>query len=263
MSLYISLLGAFGYLKELTVTSSGMTYHCSQYGVTLIIPEGTIEDSATVWFGASLYSDIFHFGDYVPVTPIVWVYIDQKLMKPAELYLPHHVNDNDSATKSKLTLLTASDESFPKLSFQVAGEDFIMEVQSGLCRIKCYHFCSNCVAINMTEDKMIRKIYMIAMAMKQEDNLLTYQFCIFPSQMACKKVCNKVLMYMYTLYNYYIQLVEEQCSKSGLTLNCFECIEFNNGQITVDFDPDQVAGWKRDQDGFFTENKVKYIHILI
>lgn len=68
---------------------------------------------------------------------------------------------------------------------------------------------------------------------------------------------------MYTLYNYYIQLVEEQCSKSGLTLNCFECIEFNNEQITVDFDPDQVAGWKRDQDGFFTENKVKCIHILI
>lgn len=62
----------------------------------------------------------------------------------------------------------------------------------------------------------------------------------------------------------FIQLVEEQCSKRGFTLDCFECINFvdNDGQVTVDFDPDKVAGWKRDLDGFTRGNKVQYIHYL-
>ena len=175
-------------MTRLTVTSAGLRHHCSQYGATLIIPEGAVQQPANVWFEACLYSDKFNFGDYVPVTPIVRVHVDTELMKSAELYLPHHVDDTDPVTRSKLTLLTADDDPHSELSFTVISKECVMNVQSGLCKISG-HFCSRCVAVKMT-DQSIKKKYMIAMAEKQENMIFRVEFCIFFSQIACIKVCS-------------------------------------------------------------------------
>ena len=95
--LYYYYIGIFENLTPLTVTTTGLVHHCSQYGVTLIIPEGAIEHTATVWFGVCLFSDKFKFeDDYIPVSPIVWIYINCQLIKPAEIYLPHHINETVS-----------------------------------------------------------------------------------------------------------------------------------------------------------------------
>ena len=175
----------------LSVDSSGLIHHCSQYGVTLIISEGAILEPATVWFGASLYSDKFKFGDYVPVTPIVWVYIDQKLMKPAELYLPHHIDVADQITKNKLSLLTANDEEFLKKGSLIfaPNNNSVMEVESALCKTYCHHFCSHCAGIEKIAYEDARKQCLLAVAKKQEDSVtLLVHFCIFPFQPACRKV---------------------------------------------------------------------------
>uniref|UniRef100_A0A1X7T094 Uncharacterized protein n=1 Tax=Amphimedon queenslandica TaxID=400682 RepID=A0A1X7T094_AMPQE len=65
-----SITGIYGNLTVLPVDSNGLFYHCDKYGTTLIIPEGAVQESATVWFGACLYGDNFDFDHYVPVTPI-------------------------------------------------------------------------------------------------------------------------------------------------------------------------------------------------
>uniref|UniRef100_A0A1X7TG29 Uncharacterized protein n=1 Tax=Amphimedon queenslandica TaxID=400682 RepID=A0A1X7TG29_AMPQE len=105
-----SMCYAFDELHKLLLDRSGLVYHCSQYGVTLIIPEGAVQESATVWFGACLFSDKFKFGDYVPVTPIVWVHIDRKLDKCAELYIPHDVAISSEINLQQFTVLTAHDD---------------------------------------------------------------------------------------------------------------------------------------------------------
>ena len=173
-------IGVFGELQELSLDSSGLVYHNSEYEVTLVIPEGAIQQSATVWFGACLYSDKFKFGDYVPVTPIVWVHIDQKLMKPAELYLPHHINTE--TTKTNLFPLTANDETFikeKKFLFTISDKVEIEIIDPELFKTCCYHFCSHCIAVRKIDYDKIQKQYKIVRAEKQEGATLNADFCIF------------------------------------------------------------------------------------
>ena len=166
-------------------------YHCSQYGVTLIIPEGAVQESATVWFGACLFSDKFKFGDYVPVTPIVWVHIDQKLMKPVELYLPHHI-DTNTMKRSQLFPMTASDELFIKTTnfLFIISECEEIEIEPELFKSYCYHFCSHCVAVEKTDFEKIKKRYKLAIAQKQEKTQISIDFCIF------YHYCIKVRLYI-------------------------------------------------------------------
>ena len=177
----------FGELQKLSVDSSGLVYHNSEYGVTLIIPEGAIQQSATVRFGACLYSDKFKFGDYVPVTPILWVHIDQKLMKPAELYLPHHIN-TETTKKNQLFPLTANDETFIKEeSFLFTISDKVeIEIDPEIFKTCCYHFCSHCIAARKKDYDKIQKRFKIWRAEKQEGATLYVGFCIFYRY--CKEV---------------------------------------------------------------------------
>uniref|UniRef100_A0A1X7UV74 Death domain-containing protein n=1 Tax=Amphimedon queenslandica TaxID=400682 RepID=A0A1X7UV74_AMPQE len=118
------LIDAFGEVYMLSLDSSGLVYHCNQYGVTLIIPEGAVKESTTVWFGACLLSDKFKFGDYVPVTPIVWVHIDRKLDKSAELYIPHDVIISSESNLQQFAILTAHDDCSDVVEDQCDKEEF-------------------------------------------------------------------------------------------------------------------------------------------
>ena len=79
-------------LIEVSVDATGLAYHSSQYGVTLIVPEGAVKAKAIIWIGVNFASNKFKFKDFVPVSPIVWTYTNCQLPKPAKLYIPHHIN---------------------------------------------------------------------------------------------------------------------------------------------------------------------------
>ena len=173
-------------------------YHCSQYGVTLIIPEGAVQESTTVWFGACLFSDKFNFGDYVPVTPIVWVHIDRKLDKCAELYIPHDVVISSSeANLQQFTILTAHDDDRSDIiSFQENYKSQL-QVASGLqiFNILSPHFCSNCVAVQKRMYKTIPRRYLIARADKKIGSReLLVQFIFLCQQKGCKKVFKCIII---------------------------------------------------------------------
>uniref|UniRef100_A0A1X7UGG2 Death domain-containing protein n=1 Tax=Amphimedon queenslandica TaxID=400682 RepID=A0A1X7UGG2_AMPQE len=233
--LFLKIKDAFGEVHELSLDSSGLVYHCSQYGVTLIIPEGAVQESATVWFGACLFSDKFKFGDYVPVTPIVWVHIDQKLDKSAELYIPHDVAISSDTNLQQFTVLTAHDDDCSDvISFQEnCGSQ--AESTSGLqiFKILSPHFCSNCIAAQKGEYKFIPRRYLIARADKKNGRELSVQFIFLCQQEGCTEV------------------VEDQCAKEGFNILSYEPVTFTgDGQVSLSFEPHSVPGWKRKEVGF-------------
>ena len=177
-------------IAELKVDSSGLVYHCSQYGVTLIIPEGAVQQPTTVLYGACLFSDRFKFeGDYIPVSPIVWIYIDSQLMKPAELYIPHHIDTTKSG--ADVFLLTAEDYEFEKSNYLgfIQNSNFRFSLDSTVVQITSSQFCSNCMATYGRQHREVPKRYLIARAdKKQPDGTLVVEFIFIYQQISCKKV---------------------------------------------------------------------------
>ena len=176
----------------LEFSATGLVHHCSQYGVTLIIPKGAIEGTATVWFGVTLLSDKFKFGDdFVPMSPIVWTYINCQLMKPAELYIPHHIDvSNMKVPNNQLYLLTADDETFIRngvFLFKQNRENQMI-IESNLFKILTSHFCSNCIAATSNSHNKIPKRYLIARADKKVDDDVFVEFSFLYQQPGCLKV---------------------------------------------------------------------------
>ena len=195
-----SIIDIFGELTVLEVPTTGLVHHCSQYGVTLIIPEGAIEHTATVWFGVCLFSDKFKFeDDYIPVSPIVWIYINCQLIKPAELYIPHHIDvSNMKDCNNQLYLLTADDESFKRNSMFTfkQNHEYQVTIESNVVKFVAPHFCSNCIATKRSTFKEIPKKYLIARADKRKDDTLFVEFSFLHRQKGCMKVSFVLLILM-------------------------------------------------------------------
>ena len=179
-------------MTVLELTATGLVHHCSEYGVTLIIPEGAVEGTATVWFGVTLLCDKFKFGDdFVPVSPIVWTYINRQLMKPAELYIPHHIDVSNMENPSDhLYLLTADDETFLRNSvftFKLNSE-YHMTIESNIVKILTSHFCSNCIATKGQTYNELPKRYLIARADKREGDALFVDYIFLYQVSGCVQV---------------------------------------------------------------------------
>lgn len=165
-----------------------MIHHCSQFDVTLIIPEGAVQQLTNVWFGACQLSDRFEFGNYVPVTPIVWLYTDKELIKPAKLSQPHNIDIN-TIEKGQLTHLVANDKKFMENQyFQFIPSNDKFEVKKRGFETSCHHFCSKCISAGKDQYRKMKKWYSITMAQKEEDTNVKFHFCIFPAQIPCYKV---------------------------------------------------------------------------
>ncbi|XP_019854550.1 PREDICTED: uncharacterized protein LOC109583576 isoform X1 [Amphimedon queenslandica] len=243
----------FGDVVQIPIDRSGLVHHCSQYGVTLIIPEGAVQESATVWFGACLFSDKFKFGDYVPVTPIVWVHIDAILHKPAELYFPHDIVISSEADLEKFSVLTADDKGHSSILkfYQKCHSPAVEACLKFLpvFKIECQHFCSNCVAIHNRQYKRIAKRYLMARAEKSENNCLTIEFIFLCLQQGCKK------------------MIEGQCAKQGFTITSYKTITFTgDGQVSLSLEPDSFDGWKQKFDDlhseYISEKSIDYYEIM-
>ena len=115
-------------------------------------------------------------------------------MKPAELYIPHHINVcSMKFPNNQLFHLTADDESFEreKIFIFKRNNDYLMSsIGSMLVKIVTSHFCCNCIATKGPIYREIPKRYLIAEAHKKEYNndLLCVDFCFLYQQSGCLKV---------------------------------------------------------------------------
>ena len=139
-----------------------------------------------------MFSDKFKFeDDYIPVSPIVWIYINCQLIKPAELYIPHHIDvSNMKDCNNQLYLLTADDESFKRNNMFTFKRNYEYQVtiESTLIKILACHFCSNCVATKGSAYRMLPKRYLIARANKKDDDVILVEFSFLYQQNCCVKV---------------------------------------------------------------------------
>ena len=188
------VLAIFEEFTELTGDSTGLIYHSSQYGITMIVPEGAMKEKASIRIGVCLLSQNFKFpDDFVPVSPIVYVHISCQLIKPAEIYVPHHIDvSNMSCPYHQLYLLKANDDSFIMdnvFAFKQTNE-YKINIQSRLVKIYGTHFCSLCCAVNKLEYDKIPKQYLIIRADKtlNEGHTLLVDFCLLYRQKICKEV---------------------------------------------------------------------------
>ena len=192
-------------LTELSVDATGLTYHSSQYGITMIVPEGAVETKATIWIGISFVSDKFKFeDDFVPLSPVVCVYINSQLTKPAELYIPHHIDvSNMKDANNQLFLLTADDESFLRdkvFTFKI-NQEVTITIESMLVKIFSPRFYSNCIAIKSRAYREIPKRYLIAKAERRlPDYSLLVDLCFLFERKICKEVGDNLNVYLFGKY---------------------------------------------------------------
>ena len=186
-------------LIEVSVDGTGLIYHSSQYGITMIIPEGAVETKAKIWIGVDFVNDKFKFEDnFVPVSPVVWVYTNCQLMKAAKLYIPHHIDvSNMKDPNNQLYLLTADDESFLKdkvFTFK-SNQEIKITIESMLANFCSSHFCSNCIGTEGQAYREIPKRYLIAKAERRlPDYSLLVHFCFLFEQKICKEVGDDLIV---------------------------------------------------------------------
>ena len=175
----------------LEVTTTGLVYHCNQYGVTLIIPEGAVKDTATIWCGIGLFSNKSRYEEnFIPVSPTVWIFINNQLIKPAELYIPHHIDVSNVEDCNQFLLLSADDESFIKdkvFNFKQNHENEIT-IKSNLVKILTSHFCSYCIASKGVTYNELPKRYLIARADKRKDDTLFIDYIFLYQEIGCVQV---------------------------------------------------------------------------
>ena len=109
-------------------------------------------------------------------------------MKPAELYIPHHIDTTNMSERDNLFLLTAEDVLWDCLNF-TQNSTIDVEINSLFAKIATTHFCSNCIATYGEKYREIPKRYSIARADKvNEHRTLIVEFIFIYQQIGCKKV---------------------------------------------------------------------------
>ena len=171
----------------------------------MIIPKGAVETKAIIWIGVCFVSDKFKFeNDFIPVSPVVWAYTNSQLIKPAELYIPHHIDiSNMEEHNNQLYLLTADDESFLRdevFTFK-CNQEIKMTIESTLANFRPPHFCSNCIGTKDQAYREIPKRYLIAQAERRlSDCSLLVDLCFLFEQEMCKEVCDNLIVYTFEEY---------------------------------------------------------------
>ena len=112
-------------------------------------------------------------------------------MKPAELYIPHHIDTTKMPERDindNIFLLTAEDVHQDYLNF-TQNSTINVEINSLFAKIATTHFCSNCIATNGKKYRETPKRYSIARADKVDDEgILTVEFIFIYQENGCKKV---------------------------------------------------------------------------
>ena len=199
LAIYVSLLfnsdcfntDRFDEIFETSFDKNGLFYHSYEYGVTIIIPPGAVQQQCILQFGACLILPHVRSNDsYIPVSPFVWIDIDKELLKPAELYIPHYVDINCG---EELYLLSSE-----KKSSEIE-EAFVFAVNTKACtsfsptlaRICTMQFCSLCIATK-SENPPHKRYHLLFAEKELEDGSLHIEICIMYS-FHCLKVKIKIL----------------------------------------------------------------------
>ena len=129
-------------------TSTGGIMVIKEYGITVVIPNGAIEDHHMVEIqaAASLFGPFDIPNNYHPVSPYVWVGANYTFRKPIEIEFEHHADISNSDNISEFCILkaccTKCNSDHHKM--HEITEDCI--IKDTTCTLYTNHFCSYCLA---------------------------------------------------------------------------------------------------------------------
>ena len=169
-------------MLEMSFDENGLFYHSYKYGVTIIIPPGAVLQCCTLQFGACLLLPHFRSSDsFIPVSPFVWIHIDNQLAKPAELYIPHYVDISNVENKKKIRLLTT------KENYKIFTADKVAQVSfsPSLAKMFTTNFCSLCVA---AKDPPQKRYHLLCAEKKLENGSLDVDIFIMYASVRCLQV---------------------------------------------------------------------------
>ena len=162
---------------EMLLDENGLFYHSYEYGVTIIIPPGAVQQQCTLQFGSCLVLPHFISNDsFVPVSPFVRIDIDIVLLKPAELYIPHYVDIRSDKHRKKLFVLSTKDNTSEKEIFTVNTEASV-SFSPTLATIHTTHFCLTCIATK-SKNPPPKRYHLLFAEKKDEIGGLHVDMCI-------------------------------------------------------------------------------------
>ena len=153
-------------------THDGRWYYDEHNDFGLEIPAGTISEgeSITIDIGVALYGPFQYPEGLRPVSPVFWVCVrdrkDFQFLKPVKLTIPHclNLNSHDDIESLGLIFLKGDHEMNPQqmYQFQQAEGDVLIEPLKKYGVIKTTHFCSQCIAGQVTEELMKKASFCIS-----------------------------------------------------------------------------------------------------
>ena len=163
----------------------GRCYTCSSYGVTIIIPEGAVWATATLQYKASFLSTDFKCeSTYYPVSPILWIHVDCKLLKGIEVYIPHYAAFDDENNDELILLTRGHDQN---AEFKKNKKAKVEKVSETVVCVRTDHFCSLCL-VATKEGNEVRQRYYAMYAQKTTYSDTVYvDICVLYS-FRCQKV---------------------------------------------------------------------------
>ena len=160
----------------ISVTSKGIDYSCEQYGVSVTVPQKAIPFGAVshLEVGIAPYGPFEFPPDMMPISPIVWVCMQQKesLAKPIAIKLPHCITEltEDDPLKQEITFLkahhlnyTVSRDGSKIFHFQQAGGSVTFpDPTCGVLHTS--QFCFKCLVAKVSPDNAKRLGYCLIYA---------------------------------------------------------------------------------------------------
>ncbi len=164
-------------ISTLQCTSSGAELHSNEHDIHIKIPPGAIPDGETL----SIQVGVVSFGPFnfpegmVPVSPIIWLCIASvphqryyQFRRPVEITLPHYLDLSGGFDLQKLCFLKANhtyagnENGYYDLSQTDGRTVFSRDEARGT--LFTDHFCSMCIAEEITEERAANANYCLIMA---------------------------------------------------------------------------------------------------
>ena len=137
----------FRTVSQVNFDASGLKYHMTNHGITVIIPENAVTTETILSIGV-YYVNTFQLPeDHRLVSEVFWIKTSVLLQRNAELYVPHFVNVRDEKDSNKLGFFMASDVSSDAVQTltEVPAKNCSFEPESNYGKLVMEHFCSGCI----------------------------------------------------------------------------------------------------------------------
>ena len=134
-------------ISQVKFDASGLKYHMTDHGITVIIPENAVTTETQLSIGVYYVNSFQLPEDHRLVSEVFWIKTSVPLQKSAELYVPHFVNIRDGNDSIKLGFFMASDVSTEDVQtlIEVPANTSSFEPGSSYGKLVMDHFCSGCI----------------------------------------------------------------------------------------------------------------------